>query len=171
MPDHPAPSRRPHTVHATAVLVGRDAVLFRGPSGSGKSRVALELVAAAAAGGGFAALIGDDRVALAACGGRLVARPAPALAGRVEVRGVGILETDHEAAGVVALVVDFVSDPPDRVPASEDRHEMIEGVVLPRLELWRQDPAAVLKVTAALDELVRAGRGDTQFRPPFDKGS
>jgi serine kinase of HPr protein (carbohydrate metabolism regulator) len=170
LPDHAA-SRRPHTVHATAVLVGRDAILLRGPSGSGKSRIALALVADANARGVFAAMIGDDRVALTPVGDRLVVRPAPTLAGRVELRGVGILEADHEPAGVVALVVDFVSDPPDRIPASEDRHEMVEGVVLPRLELWRQDPAALLKVSAALDELVRAARGATQFRAPPDKGT
>jgi serine kinase of HPr protein (carbohydrate metabolism regulator) len=170
LPDH-ASSRRHHTVHATAVLVGRDAILLRGPSGSGKSRVALALVADATARGEFAAMIGDDRVALSPVGNRLVVRPAPVLAGRVEIRGVGILETAHEPAGVVGLVVDFVSDPPDRVPAPEDRHEMVEGVVLPRLELWRQDPAAVLKVSAALDELVRASRGPTQFRAPPDKGT
>ena len=88
---------RSTTVHASAVLVGARAVLIRGPSGAGKSRLALELIEAARAGYLlFARLVADDRVHLEAVGGRLLVRPAEALAGLIEVRGVGILRLAHE---------------------------------------------------------------------------
>ena len=78
------------TVHASAVLVGARAVLIRGPSGSGKSRLVLDLIDAARRGSlDFARLVGDDRVHLETAGGRLLVRPAPALAGIIEVRGAG----------------------------------------------------------------------------------
>ena len=83
--------RKATTVHASAVLVGARAVLIRGPSGAGKSRLALDLIAAAAAGRlRFARLVGDDRVHLEKSGGRLLVRPAAALAGLIELRGTGI---------------------------------------------------------------------------------
>src|ERR1700691_4997428 len=98
----------PATVHASAVLVGARAVLIRGPSGSGKSRLALELIESARSGSLlFARLVGDDRVYLQAAGGRLLVRPADALAGLIEVRGVGILRLPHEPSAVVGLVVDL----------------------------------------------------------------
>ena len=78
------------TIHASAVLVGARAVLIQGPPGSGKSRLALALVQAALAGAlPFARLVGDDRVHIEAAHGRLLVRPAAALAGRIEV-GIGI---------------------------------------------------------------------------------
>ena len=69
------------TVHASAVLAGPRALLIRGPGGAGKSRLALDLLAAAQTGLlRFARLVGDDRVHIEACHGRLLVRPAPALA-------------------------------------------------------------------------------------------
>ncbi len=79
------------TVHASAVLTGSRAMLIRGPAGSGKSRLALALIEAAASGRiRFARLVADDRVELTAGHGRLLVRPPPALAGLIEVRGVGV---------------------------------------------------------------------------------
>ena len=101
------------TVHASAVLVGARAVLIRGPSGAGKSRLALDLIEAGRAGRlRFARLVGDDRVHLESAGGRLLVRPAAALAGLIEVRGVGILRLDHEPCAVVGLVVDLAPRTP-----------------------------------------------------------
>ncbi|HEX8809692.1 MAG TPA: serine kinase, partial [Xanthobacteraceae bacterium] len=89
------------TVHASAVLVGARAVLIRGPSGSGKSRLAWELIEAARGGAvAFARLVGDDHVHLQAAGGRLLVRPNDALAGLIELRGAGILRRDHEPCAV-----------------------------------------------------------------------
>jgi serine kinase of HPr protein (carbohydrate metabolism regulator) len=122
------------TVHASAVLVGARAVLIRGASGSGKSRLALELIEAARAGTlRFARLIGDDRVHVWPAHGRLLVRPAEALAGLIEVRGLGIRRLPHEAAAVVGLVVDLDAADAERLPPSAAQHAVIAGINLPRL--------------------------------------
>src|SRR5215469_6116539 len=96
------------TIHASAVLVGARAILIRGPSAAGKSRLAWELIEASRNSAvRFARLVGDDRVHLQSAGGRLLVRPAEALAGMIELRGVGIMRRDHEPCAVVGLVVDL----------------------------------------------------------------
>lgn len=121
------------TVHASAVLAGARAVLIRGPSGAGKSRLALELIQASRSGAlPFARLVGDDRVHLQVAGGRLLVRPAAALAGLIEVRGIGILKLPCEPLAVVGLVVDLGADR-ERLPTAENRQIAIAGVNLPRL--------------------------------------
>jgi serine kinase of HPr protein (carbohydrate metabolism regulator) len=120
------------TVHATAALAGARAVLIRGPAGAGKSRLALALLAAAQTGLiPFARLVGDDRLHLEESHGRLLARPAPALAGLIEVRGLGLYRLDHEPVAVVGLVVDLGADDAERLP--ERAEAVVGGVRLPRL--------------------------------------
>src|SRR5205814_8736144 len=120
------------TVHASAVLVGARAVLIRGPSGAGKSRLAFDLIEAARNGALlFAKLVGDDRVHLEATGGRLLVRPADALKGLIELRGVGILRRAYEACAVVGLVVDLAAGDAERLP--EPGQVAIAGITIPRL--------------------------------------
>ena len=120
------------TIHASAVLVGARAILIRGPSGAGKSRLALEMIESARTGAlRFARLVGDDRLHLEPAGGRLLVRPAEALAGLIELRGVGILRRDYEPCAVVGLVVDLATADADRLP--EDTAFAIAGIDVPRL--------------------------------------
>lgn len=122
------------TIHASAVLVDARAVLVRGPSGSGKSRLALDLIEAGRMGVlRFTRLVADDRVFLEAHGGRLLARPADALAGLIEVRGVGVLRVDHEPSAVVGLVVDLAAADATRLLDADQRRTEIDGVIIPRL--------------------------------------
>jgi len=138
------------TIHASAVLAGSRAVLIRGPSGAGKSRLALDIIAAAAGGQlPFARLVADDRAELEAAAGRLVVRPAPLLAGLIEVRGLGIRRLPHEAVAVVGLVVDLAALDAQRLPSPEQRQAAIAGVVLPRIAV-AADAAALPLVIAAL---------------------
>ncbi len=140
----------PATVHASAVLVGPRAVLIRGPSASGKSRLALELLEASRTGAlRFARLVADDRVYLEAVGGRLLARPPDALAGLIEVRGVGLLRIMHEACAVIGLVVDFAALDAERLPKADQRTTEISGIQLPRLPVAK-DAAALPAVLAVL---------------------
>jgi serine kinase of HPr protein (carbohydrate metabolism regulator) len=126
----------PGTVHASAVLTGATAVLIRGPSGSGKSRLALALIETAGRGAlRFARLVADDRAALAAAAGRLLVRPAPALAGLIEVRGLGIRRLPHEPVAAVGLVVDLASPDAARLPETGADMTEILGVSLPRIPL------------------------------------
>jgi HPr kinase/phosphorylase len=122
------------TVHASAVLAGARAVLIRGPSGAGKSRLALDLIEAARLGAlRFARLVGDDRVYLAPAHGRLVVRPAEALAGLIEIRGLGLRQVPYEPGAVVGLVVDLGATDAERLPEADRQFTVIAGVKLPRL--------------------------------------
>ena len=122
------------TIHASAVLLGARAALIRGSSGSGKSRLALALLQAVQAGAqAFARLVGDDRCQVEMIHGRLLVRPAPARAGLIEVRGLGIRQVAYEPVAVVGFVVDLGEIAPNRMPAPHDRTTEIAGVPLPRL--------------------------------------
>jgi serine kinase of HPr protein (carbohydrate metabolism regulator) len=128
------------TIHASAVLIGAKAALIRGPAGSGKSQLTWDLLQAAAQGAlVFARLIGDDRVHLEACGGRLLVRPAPALAGLIEIRGLGIRRLPYEPVAEVGLVIDLAAGDAGRLPATT--RTTVEGVVLPRLAVAPGVPA------------------------------
>lgn len=124
----------PATVHATAVLVGAKAVLIRGASGAGKSRLALGLIAAAGPGGPrFARLIADDRVLLEAASGRLVVRAPAPIAGLVEQRGRGVVACAYEAMAVVGLIVDLDAADAARMPEGQALETVVEGVTVSRL--------------------------------------
>jgi HPr kinase/phosphorylase len=148
---------QPATVHASAVLVGAHAVLIRGPSGAGKSRLTLDLIAAARTGAlRFARLVGDDRVHLEAVNGRLLVRPAAALAGLIEVRGVGVRTLAHEPSAVVGLVVDLAAADAERLPEPGRQHAVIAGISLPRLAV-AQGQEALPAVLA----LLTSGQSDS----------
>ena len=127
-------ARADSTIHASAVLVGPKAVLIRGPAGSGKSRLAWDLVTAATQGLlPFAILVADDRAFLENHSGRLVVRPAQSLAGMIEIRGLGIRKVAAEPAAVVGLVVDLDAADAARHPEKAAVTVLIDGVSLPRL--------------------------------------
>src|SRR5882757_1033218 len=108
------------TVHASAVLVGDRAVLIRGPSGSGKSRLAFDLILGGRAGQiPPAVLVGDDRVHLDVDKAQLVVRPARELAGLIEIRGLGIRRCDFAEKAIVGLVVDLCAEDAERLPPPE----------------------------------------------------
>lgn len=122
------------TIHASAVLVGSHAVLIRGQSGSGKSRLSLALLQAARSGMlPFARLVADDRVAIEAAHNRLLVRPAPRLAGLIEVRGLGIRRLPYEPAAAVGFVVDLDAPDGKRMPEPDSQSCEIAGITLPRL--------------------------------------
>jgi HPr kinase/phosphorylase len=120
-------------VHASCVLIGEAGVLIRGPSGSGKSRLARELLGAAERSGLLARLVSDDRTELEPGHGRLIARSVAPIEGQMEVRGVGILRRSFDPAAVVRLVVDCMEARQDRHPHESEEAAEIGGVRLPRL--------------------------------------
>jgi HPr kinase/phosphorylase len=132
------------SVHASAVLVGARAVLIRGPSGSGKSRLVLRLLQACDAGAlVWARLVADDRVILEPAEGRVVVRAPAALRGLLEMRGVGLCKLPFEAQAVLGLVVDL-SASAERLPEPSGI-EIVPGVTLPRLAISPcADPLPVL---------------------------
>jgi serine kinase of HPr protein (carbohydrate metabolism regulator) len=131
-------------VHASAVLVGEAGILVRGDPGTGKSTLVRRLVEAARAKGLFAQLLADDRVLLMAEHGRLVARPHPAIAGQLEVRGFGIVPMAHAPAAVVRLIVDCGRPPLDRLPAPDQLYSNLAGVSVRRIVAGPEDTERVL---------------------------
>jgi HPr kinase/phosphorylase len=138
------------TIHASVVLCGARAVLIRGPAGAGKSRLAAALINAASIGlVRFARLVADDRVYLEAAHGRLLARPADALAGLLEVRSLGITRAPFEPVAVIGLVVDLAATDAHRMPTPADAETTVLGVTLRRLAI-PADCDPLLSVIVAL---------------------
>jgi HPr kinase/phosphorylase len=138
------------SVHASAVKVGPLAVLIRGPSGSGKSRLAFDLIMAGRAGVvERAILVGDDRVHLATVGNEIEVRPAPRLKGLIEIRGLGIRRCDFVEHATVGLVVDLDAADAERLPPPEALKTSISGVQIPRIPVAR-DTLPLPLVVAAL---------------------
>lgn len=137
-------------VHATALRLGERGILLRGPSGSGKSSLALSALRRAEAAGLEAALVADDQVFVTAEAGRLRAGvPAP-LAGLIEIRGIGILRERHVAETLLDLVVDLVPrGEMERMPAAQTRVE-IAGITLRAVHLAERDPAFCADILLSL---------------------
>jgi serine kinase of HPr protein (carbohydrate metabolism regulator) len=133
------------TIHASAVLAGAHAVLIRGAAGSGKSSLAFALTQA---GGGplpFTRLVGDDRVHVEAAHGRLLVRPAEALKGLIEIRGLGIRRLPFEPVAAVGLVVDLGATDSERLPPPAIAITEVAGIPLPRLAVAPgADPLSML---------------------------
>lgn len=143
-------------IHATAVVVGEAGILILGPSGSGKSALALALIARAREAGLFAALVGDDRVWLRAISGRLVAAGAAHMAGMIERRGVGIVTDAWAPEAVVRLAVDL-GEPGGRPPEGM-ASTLLEGVETLRFPIdGRTD--AVDNADATLERLRTMTKG------------
>ncbi|HUC46507.1 MAG TPA: aldolase, partial [Hyphomicrobiaceae bacterium] len=97
-------------VHGTCVALGRTAALLRGPSGAGKSDLALRFLFLARRGPAALeppVLVADDQVWLVCNGERILVRPPETIRGRMEVRGIGIVEVKSLAEADLALVVDL----------------------------------------------------------------
>ena len=122
------------SVHASAVRIGNRAVLIRGPSGSGKSRLAFDLILSGRSGQiAPAILVGDDRVHLDTDAGQLRVRPAAELAGLIEIRGLGIRRCEFAEEAIVGLLVDLAAADSERLPPPEVLMTRIFGVLIPRV--------------------------------------
>lgn len=143
----------PPTIHASCVAVGDVGLLIRGPSGSGKSMLALGLILDAPRALPPAELVADDRVVVTAEAGCLMARPPPQLAGLIELRGIGVRRLPHRASVAVRHVVDLAAPEPVRMPEASELREQIQGIEIPRtpisnLALARLIIACILRTQA-----------------------
>jgi HPr kinase/phosphorylase len=137
------------SIHASAVLIGEQAVLIRGPAGSGKSCLAFDLIVAGRSGQiPPAALVGDDRVHLHVRNGELVVTPARELAGLIEIRGLGIRRCHFAEEAVVGLVVDLSASDAERLPQAAALQTQIDGVKVPRIPVSAPETAFRLVVAA-----------------------
>jgi serine kinase of HPr protein (carbohydrate metabolism regulator) len=140
----------PVNIHATAIVIGTRGLLFVGPSGSGKSKLAFACIATSRRRGSFAALIADDRVVITRAGDRLVASCPPSITGLLELRGSGIVQIETVASAVLDLAVTVISLPhSDRLPSDNERFDIAGMGDLPLLRIDR-DSSTPLAVLAAL---------------------
>jgi len=133
------------TAHASTVAVEGRAVMISGPSGSGKSDLALRLLDR-----GFT-LVSDDQTIVRREGNRLVASAPATIKGKLEIRGVGIVEMETVSDVPVALYVELTGE---IVRLPDDRRERpVLGVNLPLISVDAQTASAASKVALALDRL------------------
>jgi serine kinase of HPr protein (carbohydrate metabolism regulator) len=133
------------TIHASTVANDGRAVLISGPSGSGKSDLTLRLLDR-----GFT-LVSDDQTIVRRDGDRLISSAPPTIKGKLEIRGIGIVDMDTVADVPVALYVELTSE---IVRLPDDRRERpVLGVNLPLISVDAQTASAASKVALALDRL------------------
>ena len=132
-------------LHASTVAVDGRAVLISGPSGSGKSDLALRLLDR-----GFT-LVSDDRTIVRKEGNRLIASAPATIKGKLEIRGVGIVEMETVSDIPVAMVVELTSDI-QRLP-DDDRERLILGTSIPLINVDAMTASAPSKVAIALERL------------------
>ena len=136
-------------IHATAVALEGDAIVLRGPPGAGKSDLALRLIE------NGARLIADDQALLRRADNHVLVRAPAAVAGLIEVRGVGILRVDYLDEAPLALVVDLVpSTEVERIP--DDRFEVMLGLPIRVIALAPFEVSAVAKLRLARRALPHA---------------
>ena len=132
-------------LHASCVASDGRAILISGPSGSGKSDLALRLIDR-----GFS-LVSDDRTIVRKEGAKLVASAPQTIKGKLEIRGVGIVDMDSIQDVPVALIVELTSDI-QRLP-DDSRERLILGTGVPLIGVDALTASAPAKVAIALDRL------------------
>ena len=131
-------------VHGTCLELDGAGVLLLGPSGSGKSDLALRLIT-----GRRGLLVADDQVEIEVLDGALMARACASLAGMLEVRGLGLVRLDYRRTCEILVVIDLrESSDVERMP--EPRRTIIAGLSLPLFQLCARESSAVSKVVLAI---------------------
>ncbi len=154
-------------IHATAIALDGRAALLLGPPGAGKSDLALRCIHQGAWIDGrhcLASLVADDQVIVEASGGGLVARCPDTISGRIEVRGLGIIEVPSVPAAEIGLAVELVApDAVERLPDPPPTHAIL-GAAIPLLRIAPFETSAHLKVMLAL------ARGVSNRLSPLSRG-
>jgi serine kinase of HPr protein (carbohydrate metabolism regulator) len=142
-----APRLSSETVHATTVALDGRAVLISGQSGSGKSDLALRLIDR-----GFT-LVSDDQTIVRRDGERLIGSAPGNIAGKLEVRGLGIVDIDYVDGVPIDLLVELTSDI-QRMP-DDSRQRVLLGVEVPLIGIDAMTASAAAKVAVALKQVAR----------------
>ena len=133
------------TLHASTVALNGRAVLIMGPSGSGKSDLALRLIDR-----GFT-LVSDDQTIVKKEGNKLLASAPSNIRGKLEIRGVGIVDMEMTDNAPIALAVELTSDI-TRMP-DDSRERPMLGIGIPLISVDAMTASAASKVALALDRL------------------
>ena len=131
-------------IHATCISYQDNGILLIGPSGSGKSDVALQMIM-----NKHALLVADDRTDIEEKDGRLIASCPEAISGMMEVRGLGLCHFDTLPSVALTLVVHLVSEKAAiaRFPKAENIE--ILGVRIPKIRVRGFETSAIDKIILA----------------------
>jgi serine kinase of HPr protein (carbohydrate metabolism regulator) len=143
-------------IHATSIMMQGYAVLLMGKSGAGKSDLALRLIDRGAV------LISDDYTDLRVTGAQLIAHTIPNIAGKLELRGVGIIPLAYIESAPVALLLQLGA-PVERMPQAHT-HTLC-GISLPCYALAPFEASAPLKVETLLQRTLMVTLADTSRWP------
>ncbi len=138
------------TLHTSCIAIGARAVLIEGRSGAGKSDLALRLIDRGAQ------LVSDDYTILQRTGQSLIATAPATIAGKIEVRGLGIIDMPFVDRVPVAMLI-MLADDPERMPLDHQSRK-IAGVEIPVVVIAGHDASAPIKVELALKRLDQARR-------------
>lgn len=130
------------TLHTSCVAIDGRAVLIEGRSGEGKSDLALRLIDRGAV------LVSDDYTICTRTDGVLLAAAPPNIAGKIEVRGIGVIDMPHQDRVPIALLVTIIEAPP-RMPEGPKKRR-IAGIDIPEVALAALEPSTPVKVELAL---------------------
>jgi HPr kinase/phosphorylase len=147
-------AEKPITVHGTTVSINGYAVLIRGKPGSGKSDLALQLIESPGTGLSgrtlVASLVADDQTELYFEAGEILTRPPKTIAGKLEMRGVGILNLPHVEGVPLILVIDLKdASEIERMPDGQAMETEFFGKRVARLELDASKPSAAARLRMA----------------------
>ena len=142
----PGPRLSAETLHCSTVATDGRAVLITGPSGSGKSDLTLRLLDR-----GYK-LVSDDQTIIKKDGERVIASAPPTIAGKLEVRGIGIVEMERVDGVPVALIVELTSNEIQRLP-DDSRERPLLGIKVPLVSVDAMTASAPSKVALALDRM------------------
>ena len=135
-------------VHATAVAIDGNGILLRGPSGCGKSDLALRLMDTGAV------LVSDDRVELSVLEESIVARAPKTIAGKLEVRGFGIVQVSYLSEAPITLIADLVNGREiERLPENHTTVVLRRTVRTILLNPFESSAVAKLKMVSTLDPI------------------
>lgn len=130
------------TLHCSTVAIGGRAVMIEGRSGSGKSDLALRLIDRGAS------LVSDDYTIARRQGKGLLASPPANIAGKMEVRGIGLIDVEHVSDVPVCLIAQLF-DVVDRMPPIPEKR-VVAGIEVPVLKIAPMENSAPIKVELAL---------------------
>ncbi|HSI19360.1 MAG TPA: aldolase [Sphingomonas sp.] len=136
----------PTRLHATTVAIGGRGVMITGPSGAGKSDLALRLIDRGAM------LVSDDYTECIAQDGTVIASPPATIAGRIEVRGIGIVDMPFVPRADVMLVV-TLGETVERMPEAYPKR--VAGIDIPAVAFAAFEASTPIKVEIALSRLVK----------------
>lgn len=133
------------TLHASCVAVDGRAVLIEGRSGEGKSDLALRMIDRGAV------LVSDDYTVCTRADGTLQGSAPANIAGKIEVRGIGVIDMPHQDRVPIALLITILEAPP-RMPEGPKKRR-IAGIDIPEVALAALEPSAPVKVELALKHI------------------